>query len=844
MSAGFQQDPEPLLAHAAWLGALARRLAADEGEDLVQETWLSALGSRWSDARSPRAFLAGVLRNRWRMARRAESRRREHERARGSSVEPSPSAAEALERAELGRALTDLVLELEEPFRSAILLRFTEGLPPHEIAARLGVPLKTVDSRIQRGIARLRERWRQTQGRDTWLASLLALGGNRGEAVPAALSTSLTPTLGALLVNAKLVLAVLVAAGGGTLFWLARSPRVDAPTAPSVEVAPPAAVPLATPRALVAPPSPTEARTALAPSEPALERAEPPPAAAAEPEPERVLHGRVVDPVARALGGIEVVFEAGEKRRGPATSAVDGRFELAVPLVLGRVLASDPALENLFLCRVRPESTLDALLVVAEHRPLAGHVRDALGRGLPGARVDLVLPADFGTRFDAVLDDIDRAQWSATTDAEGGFALARAPLVPEAVLTAQLEGYLPATLVAPGGPDLALELVLERPAAADAPIAGRVLDPKGRVRQGAFVSVGGRSAVTDAAGEFRLDPREAPAVEMLGTELVAVAPGHLPARYRATLDPESGEPLWPAWVELVLGPAPLAITGRVVDEAGRPRAGLQAWIADPTRLGILGVDTTAQVEFLLSSGGATEGDFSFAYFHSTNTDEEGHFRIEGLLERDYTLAFLDGASLESARFGPFGAGEELELVFARGPLVEVRGRAVSRQGRALPGVQVGLMGATFGGISQWGGQAVTDEEGRFRFEKVGSGTELRLWCTGNEVVPLMHTLELEDLEDELVLTMEPLCHFKVDLAHAPELADRLTVLDGAGGKLVVRQIGASGVLTTDDAELVAGRSVVLGVSDLARTLVLQKDGVEVRRVPLALRPGELTVVTP
>ena len=106
----------------------------------------------------------------------------------------------------------------------------------------------------------------------------------------------------------------------------------------------------------------------------------------------------------------------------------------------------------------------------------------------------------------------------------------------------------------------------------------------------------------------------------------------------------------------------------------------------------------------------------------------------------------------------------------------------------------------------------------------------------------MHTLE--EVQEELVVKLETLCHFKLDLAHAPELADRLFVLDGAGEKVMLREIGASGVLTTDSAALVAGRSVVLGVSDVARTLVLEKAGVEVRRVLLALRPGELTVVTP
>jgi hypothetical protein len=45
-------------------------------------------------------------------------------------------------------------------------------------------------------------------------------------------------------------------------------------------------------------------------------------------------------------------------------------------------------------------------------------------------------------------------------------------------------------------------------------------------------------------------------------------------------------------------------------------------------------------------------------------------------------------------------------------------------------------------------------------------------------------------------------------------------------------------------ELVAGRSTTIGVADLAATLVLEKDGRDVRRVPLALIPGRLNVISP
>ena len=88
------------------------------------------------------------------------------------------------------------------------------------------------------------------------------------------------------------------------------------------------------------------------------------------------------------------------------------------------------------------------------------------------------------------------------------------------------------------------------------------------------------------------------------------------------------------------------------------------------------------------------------------------------------------------------------------------------------------------------------------------------------------------------------CHLKVDLARDPERADHLHILDAKGERLSLYEIGAEGVTTHDRLALVDGRSTTIGVADLAATLVLEKDGVEVRRVPLALLPGRLNVVSP
>ncbi len=72
-------DPEldALLQHSRWVRALAQSLARDPGlaEDIVQETWVSALRRGPKDDRSLRGWLATILRRHLRQVRRGEARR-------------------------------------------------------------------------------------------------------------------------------------------------------------------------------------------------------------------------------------------------------------------------------------------------------------------------------------------------------------------------------------------------------------------------------------------------------------------------------------------------------------------------------------------------------------------------------------------------------------------------------------------------------------------------------------------------------------------------------------------------------------------------------------------------
>jgi len=174
--------PEDLLRHQEFVGALARRLVSDPhaAQDLAQETWLTALRRPPRSAESLRAWLARVVRSHARGERRAGTRREDRERTAARS-ELDSSAEQARERLALQQSVVAAVLELREPYRSVVLLRWFEDLPAGEIARRRGVPAGTVRAQLTRALVILRERLDAEHGGDraAWSVALLALAGRR-----------------------------------------------------------------------------------------------------------------------------------------------------------------------------------------------------------------------------------------------------------------------------------------------------------------------------------------------------------------------------------------------------------------------------------------------------------------------------------------------------------------------------------------------------------------------------------------------------------------------------------------------------------------------------------------
>ena len=236
-------DLEGLLVHGRFLRALAKSLLFDEHrvDDVVQQAWLAALERGKSTIQNPRSWLAAVTRNQAYKTLEREGRLAKREQA-AAKPEGLPSTADFAEKETVRREVADAVLLLEEPYRSAILLRYFENLLPKQIAARLGIPTDTIYTRLRRGLEQLREKLDRNHGGDrrTWCLGLIPFAASKETAVVAAggLAAQTGWSLYAKLAAAASLLAMV---GGG--IWLGTGSNFKIPAHPSLARAPESLLP-------------------------------------------------------------------------------------------------------------------------------------------------------------------------------------------------------------------------------------------------------------------------------------------------------------------------------------------------------------------------------------------------------------------------------------------------------------------------------------------------------------------------------------------------------------------------------------------------------------------------
>src|SRR5688572_22009318 len=211
-------NAEQLLEDIAWLKRLATMLAndRDDADDLVQEAWIAAWRRQPDATRPMRGWLTKVVRDLAGMKHRSD-RRRAARHALTDDAQAPAAPDELLEQIRLHRRLVELVIELDEPYRSTIIARFVEGRTSASIAQSLGIPAGTVRKRLHEALSRLRAGLDANAGdRKQWAPAVLAFAnGGMQVAKPTKL---VLVGLAALLVSAVTLMIVLPMRddGGGT----------------------------------------------------------------------------------------------------------------------------------------------------------------------------------------------------------------------------------------------------------------------------------------------------------------------------------------------------------------------------------------------------------------------------------------------------------------------------------------------------------------------------------------------------------------------------------------------------------------------------------------------------
>lgn len=869
-SAPGQQGIHDLLVHADWLRALARRLVADpsSAEDIEQEVWRQALEAPPRDHANPRGWLAAVARNVARSLGRSRVRRGRRELAAARS-EALPDTSELVLEAELSRTLAGEVLELPEPYRTVLLLRYWRGMPSEDIAAARGVPHETVRTQIRRGVERLRERLDSKHGgRAAWMALYAPLARD----LPTLATASLAPAgLGwATWATAAAVLSI-----AGAVAWSSRS--TDGPaTAALIAVEEAPATELGAVNELASAARGTDSSV----------RASAVPAVVAPPKSAEGMYapvsGRCVRPDGSPVAGVRVRWTPGPHDSGPRPRFVDGvlharsKSEAIEPERLAKLREDPMALSMLLLAHgdepdVReavlglplpdPRATSDAegrfdaivpnadwrfaldipadgegawvvvgelgkyrssdwTLVVAPAVLLAGVLVDGDGSPVRGGVVDagVHLASLRDLAFDIeVLKQRDLARMS---DVEGRFALL-APLLENAQWSAAA-----GTLHAPVQPVPATSMVdlrvvlrpgesIERPA-----LVGRVLEVDGSPAVGAEVAWGDARGKVDDDGSFVL-----PVAPQLGpTRFVAWKKGRQ-AAFLEDVQVEASATARP--IELRLGPRTLAIRGRVLDETGVPRARVQVALLDGLKCGL----SEFEAEHL-SVGRKVP---------VVRSGKDGAFTLDGLREKAYDLVAWDESGVVALlRAVPAGTtGVELR----GGPDVwheEVRCRVVDARGAPLAGVKVQLHAERTRDPRRMEllplAEAMSDAEGRCVLRRVPRAGA-RLAAAGADFVAIPVAVPA-DLSGEIQLAR--VRELRVDLGVEDASVDELRFLGPDGEELDFVAWLPLGPVRARSLQRSGGAFAMIEVVETAATVVFRSNGAEHGRRALRLSPDGVT----
>ncbi|MFN0206304.1 MAG: sigma-70 family RNA polymerase sigma factor [Planctomycetota bacterium] len=873
-------DVQLLLSHAHWVRALARRLVnnQNDADDLEQELWVRAIQQKPNVSISLRGWIATILRNLKLEHNRGDGRRtdREQRAARNESVPPN---SELVERAMLHRELVEQVLQLEEPYRSVILARYFEGLPPSEIARLHQIPVETVKTRLKRATEKLRAQLdaKSNGDRGAWMAAFLPLTHDifiQNTITSLSIKSSLWA---AIIMNIKLIVAIGAAGALGLFWYLTRTPEVSTHEPARTEQTRETKNPPPSEKSNITEAARTRSE-APAPSEPVKLASKP---AAPENAKEVRVAGRVIGVRSENVAGVEIrggnldqwsALEPAGYGNILAKSDDAGKFEFVIsdkknyPSYLFGcaphlccIMAGTP---------LNAENGRESLVVVAPKIELAGRVLNEEGKPVENAIIEIVLPAALRTKLIGNVESTTLRKLAAASDAEGYYKFTEAAAVEGAMLHAAANGYVSIALVSPSATSVNFNLTLKRPGESANWLRGKVVDSADNPVAGAFVGFGIDTIKTNSEGGFEFDiatkesynefartmmnqPAFAP------SELVAVKAGFLPATY--SIPKENGVLNTTETIVLKLSGTALSISGHVVTDDGKPVVDTPVWLANPTFFGGIGAFDRKRGPKLTHIESVMAGaDSGGAAWRSVSSDSNGEFTINGVCDREYQIEALDSETLqrgivENVRGGSRG----VTITIARKEVFpSLKGIVVSHSGKKLAGVRVFPMCDTFKvkfeqrviGTSHQSLEGVTtNADGEFEIKNVPKNL-VYLRFQSQKVVPLEWGRDVEGgLEklvgkdfDKLRIEVDQRCSFQVELIH-PDEGDELAMFKADGGRVSIDEY-AGRSRNSGKHKIIDGRSAQLSAADNATTLVIYKNGTEVRRKAITLNPEEITTL--
>ena len=831
---------QKLLEQVDWVRRLARSLVFDpnRADDVVQETLRAALESPPREVADLRSWLAVVVRNAVRGLGRSEARRRVRE-AQVARAEAGPDTADVIAKTRLQRRVVDAVLELDEPYRTTLLLRYFEELRPAAIAQRLGRPVNTVRTHLERGHERLRQALDEEFGsREAWgVACLPLLRKPPGLGLPVALFTQLGGI--AMLLKVGLVTSLALV---GWLAWSGGQAGVPGDVLPRMDREVPSVALKSSERSARStataefsdrqevPRSPDEPDTPATPAK--VVRAL------------TSLSGRVVDMTGSPVARVKLEFRPSPNHGPPGRvfegltirdeSAADGAFQVQLPFESWDVQTSDSSRTIVGSARsIKPDGGRELVLLLANIVPLAGRVLTPAGQPAEGAKVTASVSLKGIHGFALALEEHAPKKWQlGTTDSFGEFRAASLPDVPGMTLTATLgkqEAY--------GGLDSSrtrddVTLRLKDPVEKHIyEITGRVFEANGAPAQGVRIMFSQELTQTDASGSFTMN------VSYLVSEsqLFATTRGMRPAILSGLVERLKFDPLAGQGLSLHLGGATGVLRGRVVDESGKPCPTAKVLLMDSTGFGMM--------------GHSLENELDGRSSRRLEVDSEGRFSHGGLIKPDYLLRAYLPESFQAAELTvrSDAAGEVVLMLSSQDLIPRLQGTVVDSRGVPVPNVALGLsmvVSAVASGSQSIGRQlGVSAADGSFEFDDVPClGVTLSARVPGGRST--LVRIGKTSVQPLKVVVGVPMT-FQIDPERFRDFGC-FEVRDQDGERMTLRIFTASATSLYSRMSLKPGATWPnYEVTDSAAELVFyheRKDEQPALRVPITLQRGKVTVV--